>query len=285
MKKTGAIDLGAEHQRIEFSSNDFKIVVLNQLSNNLPKSFHEEIEIKYFYLAGSRIMVGSDILDVKVGDIVVINPYEMHANVNLAQEPVMYYSIVIDVDFLFANGVQDIDLRRILLEDGKRFTNLIRDNKRLQAIITRTFEEMQAKKEHYRIIVKGLMIEFFALLVRDYLTGAENEGEALNVKKAEVILPALSKIHTDYNKKININELAELCSISKFYFCRTFKQVMGVSPAEYVINYRLRLADVMLKDGTETLFKIARLCGFQDESYFCRCYKKRRGVSPKRHRD
>ena len=227
-------------------------------------------------------MVGNDILDVKQGDVVVINPYEMHANVNLAQEPVMYYSIVMDVDFLFANGVQDIDLRRILIEDGKRFVNLIRDNGRLQAIISRTFEEMQSKKEHYRIIVKGLMIEFFALLLRDYLLGSENKDDTLNVKKAEVVLPALSKIHTDYNKKISIDELAELCSISKYYFCRTFKQVMGVSPADYIINYRLRLADVMLKDGTETVFKIARLCGFEDESYFCRCYKKRRGVSPKK---
>ncbi len=282
MKKSSNVDVGAELQRIEFSSNDFKIVVLNQLSNNLPKSFHEEIEIKYFYDANSRLMIDSEILDVQVGDVVVINPYEMHANVNLAQEPVMYYSIVIDVDFLFANGVQDIDLRRILIEDGKKFSNLIRDNKRLQTIITRVFEETHDKKEHYRIVVRGLMAEFFALLLRDYLTSENSKEEVFNVKKAEVVLPALSKIHADYNEKITIDSLAELCSISKYYFCRTFKQVMGVSPAEYVINYRLRLADIMLKDGTETVSKIARLCGFEDESYFCRCYKKRRGVSPKK---
>lgn len=282
MKKTNLNGVGAELQRIEFSSNDFKIVVLNQLGNNMPKSFHEEIEIKYFYQAGSRVMVAGDILDVNVGDIVIINPYEMHANVNLAQEPVMYYSIVIDVDFLQGNGVQDFELRRILLEEGKRFKNHICANQRLQSIIKNTFEEMQGKKEHYRAIVKGLMAEFFGLLIRDYLLGEETKVERLNVKKAEVVLPALSKIHADYNKKITVDELAELCSISKYYFCRTFKQVMGVSPAEYVINYRLRLADVMLKDGTETVSKIASLCGFEDESYFCRCYKKRKGVSPKK---
>ena len=282
MKKLNHIDVGAELQRIEFNSSDYKIVVLNQLSNNLPKSFHEEIEIKYFYDANSRIMIGNDILDVKVGDIVVINPYEMHANINLAQEPVMYYSIVVDIDFLGASGNQELDIRRITLKEGKRFESLIRGDKRLQAIVTRVFEETRDKKEFYKIIVKGLMSEFFALLLRDYLKGGGEPEEVFNVKKAELVLPALSKIHADYNEKISIEELAELCSISKYYFCRTFKQVMGITPAEYIINYRLRLADIMLKEGSETVSKIARTCGFEDESYFCRCYKKRRGISPKK---
>ncbi|MBR6737739.1 MAG: helix-turn-helix transcriptional regulator [Clostridia bacterium] len=284
MKKNDAINQVAERQRIEFSSDDFKIVVLNQLVSNFPKSFHEEIEIKYYYETGSKIMIGNDIYNADKGDIIVINPYEIHANVNINNTPIRYYSIVVAVDFNSLIG-NSIDLRKILIEDGKKFNNLIKNDERLQTLISRAFDEMQRKSEHYRLVVRALMLEFFVILLRDYVNGNESRKEGLNLKQAEIVRPALSKIHADFNKKITIEELADICNISKYHFCRVFNKVMAVSPVEYLISYRLKIADIMLKDSNETISTIAEKCGFEDKSYFCRCYKKHKGISPKKSRN
>lgn len=282
MKKTDYDNQSAEHQRVKFLSDDFKIVAINQTAMSSPKSFHEEIEIKYYYETGAKILIGSDIIETEKGDIVIINPYEFHANVLLNNERIRYYSFVISLDYL--SSYKEIDLRNILIEKGIKFINVIRGDGRLQTILQRVFEEIEGEGEHYRLIVRGLIAEFFALLLRSYVSGDKSREDNINLKQAEVVLPALNKIHADYKDKITAEELASLCNISKYYFCRVFKEVMGTTPIEYIINYRLRVAEIMLKENKESIATIASLCGFEDESYFCRSYKKRKGISPQKNR-
>ena len=282
MKKLEFDNQSAEHQRVKFLSDDFKIVAINQTAMNSPKSFHEEIEIKYYYETAAKLVIGNEIFEAQPGDIAIINPYEFHANVLLNSERIRYYSFVISLDYL--SSYKEIDLRSILIESGIKFENMVRGDSRLQAILQRVFEEIEGEGEHYRLIVRGLIAEFFALLLRSYVSGEKSKEDNINLKQAEVVLPALNKIHADYNQKITTEELACLCNISKYYFCRVFKEVMGTTPIEYIINYRLRVAEIMLKENKETIATIAGLCGFEDESYFCRSYKKRKGVSPQQNR-
>ena len=86
--------------------------------------------------------------------------------------------------------------------------------------------------------------------------------------------PAINKIRNEYAKKISIEELANLCGVSSCYFCRIFKQVTGVTALQYIIAYRLKVADAMLSNSDVSITEIANECGFEDVSYFCRCYKK-----------
>ena len=57
---------------------------------------------------------------------------------------------------------------------------------------------------------------------------------------------------------------------------------MNVTPVQYITEYRVDLAETMLKNTANSVSDIAWKCGFDDESYFSRCYKKIKGVSPKK---
>ncbi|MBE6691416.1 MAG: helix-turn-helix transcriptional regulator, partial [Ruminococcaceae bacterium] len=103
------------------------------------------------------------------------------------------------------------------------------------------------------------------------------------LKRAHLLAPALSRIFKDYDRHLSIDELAELCSVSKYYFCRLFKEEMGVTAVEYITNHRISLAEALLREGKKSMEEIAYLCGFEDISYFYRCYKKVKGVSPKKN--
>lgn len=272
-----------KEQRIVFSSEDFKISITKKQSEGYAKNFHEELEIKYYYEGSSAVMIDREVLSVKSGDIVIVNPYEIHTNVNMGSYDGKYYLLILDLDFFAENSPKGLSLRNELITNGKKFVNKIENDNRLSKIIVKVFEEITLKKEYYKMVVVSLMTEFFALLLRERVNAdKQREKKGAPHRRAELIAPALSKIFRDYQKEITIEDLAKECNISKFHFCRVFKEEMKVTPIVYLNNYRISIAEVLLKERNMTLSEIAEGCGFNDVSYFYRCYKSVKGYSPTR---
>lgn len=272
-------------QRISFPLNDFKILVSDSKVRANEKAFHEEIEIKYYYEGVSTLIVDKDIIVANPGDITVVNPFEIHANVDIGQANGKYLSIILNLDFLKELNPNGLDLRKAFVTSGKKLYNHIVNNQRMQSIILQVNEEIKGEKENYRLVVYALITELFALLLRDYVNNEKVLSKAEKyTKRADLISPALTKIFEDFNKKITIKELADLCSVSEYHFLRTFKKETGFTAIQYIINYRISLAETLLKTTENTIEEIAYACGFDDVSYFYRCYKKIKGISPKKSR-
>lgn len=273
-------------QHILFPLSDFKIVVADGNMRAVEKAFHEEIEIKYFYQGTSTLMIDGDMIVAKPGDITVVNPFEVHSSVNIGYEDGKYISIILNLDFLKELNPNGLDLRRALITKGQKFCNHIINDKRLQTIALRVFEEVTGQKENYRLVVYSLVTEFFVLLFRGYVNGEKSaENSKAYTKRAELISPALAKIFKDYAKKITVEELSELCSVTKYHFCRLFKEETGLTAIQYINSYRISIAEAMLKTTDSNIEDVAYACGFEDVSYFYRCYKKTKGVSPKKTRN
>lgn len=272
-------------QHILFPFSDFKILVLNSKARAIEKAFHEEIEIKYFYQGTSTLMINNDVIVANPGDITVVNPFEIHSNINIGHVGGKYISIILYIDFLRELNPSGLDLRHALITKGQKFYNHITNNVRLQTIMRRVFEEFTDQKVNYRLVIYSLVTELFALLLRDYI----NKEKAITTpkthnKRAELISPALSKIFKDYNEKITVEELAKLCNVTKYHFCRLFKEETGLSVIQYIISYRISIAETMLKSTDNSIENVAYSCGFEDVSYFYRTYKKLKGISPMKAR-
>ena len=267
-------------QKIEFEDDNFRIYVKEHSNEVVEKAYHEEIEIKYHY-EESALSIGSEIILAKSGDVTVANPYEVHSNISINQSHGKYCVVILDLDFLSGTNRDGIDLRRILIGNERKICNHIVSNERLGAIIRTIEAEMREKREYYKTVVHSLINEFFAVLIRDYLQESNDEkGAYVGAKQLKLIAPALSRIHLNYAKKFSVEELAEACSISKYHFCRVFKQVMGLTVVQYVTKYRVDVAEVMLLSATDSINEVAYKCGFSDESYFYRCYKRLKGLAP-----
>ncbi len=270
-------------QKITFKSDDFRITVSGGTLKASRDAFHPEIEIKLFYEGDAIQTIGNKTIVATAGDITIANPYEVHACIQTDFHKGKYHLVIIDLDFFKNTGLIDVDLRTLLMADGASFNNHIKNNKRLGQILMRVIEEVNEQKKYYQSIVRNLMAEFFSLLLRDELnTNNPRLLSTKEVKKATVIAPAIAKILNDYDKHIAVDDLAELCHLSKFYFCRVFKEVMGDTPTNYINNQRIHIAKAMLRDKTKSIQQVATLCGYNDVSYFYRCYKKVTGESPKK---
>lgn len=266
-------------QSISFEDADFKIKIDKKRSAGFERAFHEQIEIKCFYDGSSAVLIGDEVYVADEGSIAIVNPYEIHTNVDIEHYGGSYYLLIVDVDFFTARDPFGLDLRHILISEGKRFSRFIRRDERLCAIIKRAHAEMSEKREHYKLVVYSLMSEFFALLLRSYtVSGEGGKPTREGGKRAELIAPALSLIFKEYSRKITLDELAAACNLSKYHFTRLFGREMGMTPFEYLVRYRVSLADMLRRSGGLGAVEIAETCGFTDVSYLYRCYKRIRGV-------
>ena len=269
-------------ERISFSSEGFRISLDRKRSGGSARAFHEAIEIKYFIEGRSMQSIGSDIIVAEPGSFTIANPYELHGNVEPSRYDGSYYLLMVDLDFFEAHGTFDPDLRRILLTEGLAFRHHIKENRRLCEIFLRIVEEMEEQKEYYKQTVYHLLGEFFLILLREETVKNTELSPRERTKNARLISPALSRILEEYHRPLSLDELASLCNVSKYHFCRIFKKELGVTVVQYIMRHRISVADALLRLGQTDIREIADQCGFEDVRYFYRCYKAIKGHPPKR---
>jgi AraC-like DNA-binding protein/ligand-binding sensor protein len=98
------------------------------------------------------------------------------------------------------------------------------------------------------------------------------------LKKAEIyILENLSR-------KISLDEIAKAAGFSAPYFSTLFKEEMGENLSSYLNRFRVEKAKTLLMETDHSLSKIARSCGFEDQSWFSKIFKLFTGISPGKYR-
>ena len=83
-----------------------------------------------------------------------------------------------------------------------------------------------------------------------------------------------------FRHPLNLQEIAAHAAMSPFHFNRTFKQVYGVPPYQYLIKKRLEQAKEYLLQQRYTVGEIGLLTGFADIHSFSKSFKKAYNISP-----
>lgn len=277
----------AQYDDIVFNNKNLKVTVVpNRIStvdsiNEFSKVFHEDIEIKCFYKGSSTLCVGADNITAHAGDIVFINPYEFHCTSD--NENGEYHLVMIGLDFF--ENTPFCDLRYIFIQERTRIKNFIGANERMSRLIKDIVFELAEQKNQYENAVRGMVLELISLVMRDFRdTLPLDYPSDKRIRNYQTVYPAIRLIRSDCTREHTVDELAEVCGVSKFHFCRIFKDSTSMTAVEYKNEYRLQTADAMLKTTDKTVAEVSQLCGFEDSAYFSRCYKKKYGVSPRNNR-
>ncbi|AUP81320.1 helix-turn-helix domain-containing protein [Flavivirga eckloniae] len=102
------------------------------------------------------------------------------------------------------------------------------------------------------------------------------------VETLKRILTAYEYIHDNINKKIEIEELSKISSLSGYHLFNAFKAIYGVTPHQYINNQKMSKASTYILEGKHSLTEIAILLGFNDLTVFGKIFKKTYGYSPSR---
>lgn len=96
---------------------------------------------------------------------------------------------------------------------------------------------------------------------------------------------AIQRIKSDYSDPALTNEvLAAECNVSEVYFRRLFKEHLGTSPKQYIIDVRIQVAKQLLGEGQLSIAMISERCGFSNQYHFSRLFKQHTGLTPSEYR-
>ncbi|SRR5581483_7291381 len=130
---------------------------------------------------------------------------------------------------------------------------------------------------------KSLIYEALALCLS--AVPAEQRARInLDAEALEIMRPALEHIDKNLSSTITVTDLAARCNMSKDYFSRRFRQSVGTTPAQYILQQRLRYSSQELLYTSKKIDQIATEAGFGNRYYFTRAFSKNMGVSPARYR-
>ncbi len=97
----------------------------------------------------------------------------------------------------------------------------------------------------------------------------------------DYIKKSLRFIDYNYSRDINVDAIAQKAGVSRSHLYRLFVQHLGMPPNEYLTQYRIQKAALLLKNEHLSVGETAYSTGFSDQLYFSRVFKKYKGVSPR----
>jgi len=90
----------------------------------------------------------------------------------------------------------------------------------------------------------------------------------------------IQEIHRTPEQEWSLDNMASTAMMSRSKFALSFKEVVGQTPADYLMDWRISLAQSLLRKGHPVSW-VANKVGYQNGSGLARVFRKKLGVSPK----
>ena len=142
--------------------------------------------------------------------------------------------------------------------------------------------ELAAQTSAGRVFVEAAALTLAARLIQNHCDStASRPREPLAQRLDDLRLGrVLDYIRDNISKKISLADLAATAGYSPFHFTRMFTLAMGVAPARYVSETRLKKAMADLAHRTLPIAEIALNAQFSSQASFTRAFRRATGTTP-----
>ena len=203
-----------------------------------------------------------------------------HAFINIIPEPARYYYPQDAVEpwhlsWIVFHGSVAVELWRVLREQFGPILSL--PNKSAAALsLAKLINQTKQHKFKDPFDVSRQCYDFYLLCWR-------RQMEAARLKKTS--LREVADFYAQqYHQPVTIKEMADQTGMTREHFSRLFRRELGMTPAHYLRQQRLRRAEDLLAGTDLPVGEIARHCGFVSPQQLAKTFRRERGVSPLAYR-
>lgn len=244
---------------------------------------HEEIQLCYIINGEGTLIVGDSIEEYKKGDVIVIGgnqPHVFKSDTTSVKKSYMISLFFTEVSF----GEQFFKL-----DDFKEVTSFFNKSKTGFKVLShkekldRLFLKLPKSRDLERFIVFIKIIDVILKAETKSLSSfiynknyTDNEGKRMR--------DIMDYTLTNFNKKIELEEIAEVANMTSNAFCRYFKQRTNKTYFSFLNELRIEKACKLLQDKDYLITEISEKSGFKNISNFNRKFKELKGITPSSYR-
>ena len=255
---------------------------------------HDFIEIVYVY-AGHGMHLVHDRSDLEKkqintvikGDIFTILPGEIHSYQDTYRFRI--YNVCVDPDFLhgLAPELDQLEYFKAFFDSGRslpvhqlhltpmEFMNVEEIIRKMTLVL-----HLDPNRKSRRLVIRSLLLELMILT----FDGPHKHWKQYPARIDRKFFLSIERLEAFPARKWDLQTISREVGMSLSSYAHKFKEVVGISPAEYVIMLRLEQVRRKLEETSLSLYEIADETGFSGDNYLIRLFRKRYGITPHKYR-
>ena len=237
---------------------------------------HPFTELFYVVDGKGEFNIQSQRFPVKASGFVIINPQVEHTELSSPDEPLEY--IVLGINGLSFSNLTPVS------EGGHPFSffNLRDEQKDILRYLNAMVQEATSQQMSYELVCHNLLEILLIKILRHQHFDLEVGKQSKATKDISFIKHYLE---TYYHESIQLEDLASMTHLSRFYISHSFKKEIGMSPMEYLIDIRIKESKILLRTTNYSISQVADIVGFTTPTYFSKQFRKSTGISPTDYRE
>ena len=235
-------------------------------NHHFPRHSHDQFGVGVIASGGQRSWSGVGTVRASAGDVIMVNPGEMHDGAPLDGAAREWRIVYLDPAVVASEAEEEFtgpaEIVRPVARDpllAWRLTELF------DSLIEGRYDPLGREE--------NLLRSMICLLRRHGLAKFVSRGSSPSVTRA------VKRIDSAPERQVSLAELAALSGVSRFQLLRGFSREVGITPHAYIIQRRVLLAQRFLADG-QTAAQTAIAAGFSDQSHMTRAFVRQVGVTP-----
>lgn len=259
------------------------------MCSEVPWHWHEEFEFSSMVLGSVEMNIQNENVVLHTGEALFINANILHAVKKGGAEQSVYRAQVFS-PMLVSGSYDSVFGQKYIMPFVKCkelpyiiFNDQNDPDEKLRALLCDAYKAYDIGEYGYEYEVREALSEVFrriAIQNRDMI----QTGSAVPGMDERRIKDMLNYIHANYQEKIELKDIAAAANISERECSRCFTKSLGMTPFQYVLNYRIRRAAELLSETNQPVTEIAYATGFFGNSYFGKTFKNLMGMTPNEYR-
>lgn len=234
----------------------------------------DHYKIHYVHSGKGIFKIGEETYNIKDGQCFLICPDIVSYYKADEKDPWTYYWVAF-------NGLNVSSyLNRAGLTTESPVINCSNDDLIIDCF-TRMFEGSKTSTSGDLRLLSSLY-EFLSIIIDE--SAVKSAADKSTKKDNFYIAKAIEWFELNYSSSVSISEIADFIGLNRKYFSKLFKESIGMSPQNFLINLRLNKACDLMKNSYLSIGEISRSVGYGDQLLFSRIFKKFKGVSPNQFR-
>ena len=260
-----------------------------RLTDTAPESIgyhhHRGFEIMQITDGEGTVLLGDNLYPLKPGALLLINSSTAHCTNPSPHSTYTRNKLTFDPGIIFPLLQSTGSLHLLELFRAAGAGTFIETQGADFQFFDSCFQEIASE---YRQRKDGFLLSIISLLCRMILQAHRISGKCINelelCSRGRIARLAVDYINGNIDSCIGIDDICRELNYSKYYLCRTFRKVTGVTIMKYINQQKIAKAKNLLLSGDYDISEIALKTGFNGSSQFSRSFRQLTGISPREFR-